>query len=251
MKQPTERATAKSVQNREQELNAFLDKVASTPPRAKGGRRGRLIFAMDATLSREPTWDRACQIQGEMFRETAAIGGLDVQMVYFRGFGECRRSKWVNSADALLDLMTGVRCRGGHTQIDRVLRSALSETKKSKVDALVYVGDCMEEDADGLCALAGELGLLGVPVFVFQEGYDPTAERAFREITRLTNGAYCRFDASSADQLRNLLKAVAVYAAGGLRALSDLSDKLGGEVTLLTSRLTSAKAGAKAEGGPG
>ena len=243
MKQPTKHGNLNSPQNRERELNAFLDKVAAAPPPAKGGRRGRLIFAMDATLSREPTWDRACQIQGEMFMETAAIGGLDVQMVYFRGFGECRRSKWVNSAVALLNLMTGVQCRGGHTQIGRVLSSALSETKKAKVDALVYVGDCMEEDADSLCALAGELGLLGVPAFVFQEGHDPIAERTFREIARLTAGAYCRFDASSADQLRNLLKAVAVYAAGGLRALSDLSDKLGGEVTLLIHRLTSGKAG--------
>jgi hypothetical protein len=201
---------------------------------------------MDATLSREPTWDQACQIQGDMFMETAAIGGLDVQMVYFRGFGECRHSKWVNSASALLNLMTKVRCRGGHTQIARILHNALAETKQTKVDALIYVGDCMEESADDLCALAGELGLLGVPAFMFQEGHDPTAERTFREIARLTAGAYCRFDSSSADQLRDLLRAVAVYAAGGLRALTDLSEKLGGNAQLLTRRLTSAKSDVEA-----
>lgn len=220
-----------------EELGRFLDKVASTPAPAKSGRRGRLIFALDATLSREPTWDRACQIQGEMFRETQAIGGLDVQMVYFRGLGECRRSAWVNSADALLDLMTGVRCRGGHTQIGRVLGNAIKETKGGKVDALVYVGDCMEEDADHLCALAGELGLHGVPAFVFQEGHDPVAEPTFREIARLTKGAYCRFDIGSAGQLRDLLKAVAVYAAGGRQALEDLGRKLGGDVAQIAHRL--------------
>ncbi len=234
------RPTGKApVAAKNEELNTFLDKVASAPKpvSAESGRRGRLIFAMDATLSREPTWDRACQIQGEMFRETQAIGGLDVQMVYFRGFGECRRSKWVNSADELLNLMTGVRCRGGHTQIGRVLGNAIKETKSGKVDALVYVGDCMEEDADHLCALAGELGLIGVPAFVFQEGYDPVAEPTFREIAHLTKGAYCRFDAGSADQLRDLLKAVAVYAAGGRKALENLGRKLGGDVAQIAHRM--------------
>src|SRR3546814_9870581 len=47
----------------------------SPAPQRDGGRRGRLIFAMDATASREPTWDRACRLQGEMFKETAALGG--------------------------------------------------------------------------------------------------------------------------------------------------------------------------------
>lgn len=224
------------------DLNAFLEKVAATPlPRPDNGRRGvrrgRLIFAMDATLSRAPTWDRACQIQGEMFVETEAIGGLDVQMVYFRGFRECRRSKWITSADGLLDLMSAVRCRGGHTQIARVLTNAISETKSSKVDALVFVGDCMEEDADHICALAGELGLLGVPAFVFQEGADPAAARTFQEVARLTGGAYCRFDSNSASQLRDLMKAVAVYAAGGRRALENLGRKLGGDVALLAGRM--------------
>ena len=238
MGNPRTKKTDKTpVAGKNPDLNAFLDKVAAAPAPSAKGRRGRLIFAMDATLSREPTWDRACQIQGEMFRETAAIGGLDVQMVFFRGFGECQRSKWVNSAEALLGLMTGVRCRGGHTQIGRVLGNAIKETKDEKVDALVYVGDCMEEDADHLCALAGDLGMHGVPAFVFQEGFDPVAERTFREITRLTKGAYCRFDSSSADQLRDLLKAVAVYAAAGRKALQDLGRKLGGDVARIAHRI--------------
>ena len=81
----------------------------------------------------------------------------------------------------------------------------------------------MEEDVDRLCARAGELALLGVPVFLFQEGGDETAGRAFREIARLTKGAFCRFDPGSARQLRDLLTAVAVYAAGGRKALLALS----------------------------
>jgi hypothetical protein len=83
----------------------------------------------------------------------------------------------------------------------------------------------MEERVDDLCAAAGELGLLGVPVFVFQEGHDAAAEQAFREIARLTRGAYCRFAPGAAHELAELLRAVAAYAAGGLKALSDLSGR--------------------------
>ena len=134
----------------EAEVAAFLEKVRSAPKPAAGP-RGRLLFAMDATASREPTWDRACQLQGEMFKETAALGGLEVQLVYYRGFGECMASKWAASADQLLEAMTGVTCLGGHTQIARVLRHAINETLQRKVNALVFVGDCMEEDIDALC----------------------------------------------------------------------------------------------------
>lgn len=210
--------------------------------RAKGAvrdqnARGRLIFAMDATMSRQPTWDRACALQGEMFQQTATIGGLSVQLVYFRGFGECRSSKWVGDARGLAGLMSSVQCRGGHTQIGKVLAHARREHEKRPVGAVVYVGDCMEENIDTLCAQAGELGLLGVPFFMFQEGREPMAERAFREIVRLTNGAYCRFDAASADRLRELLAAVAVYAAGGVAALSDLSRGGAGEASALLEQL--------------
>ena len=201
------------------EIDAFLDKVKSLAPTASGVSNGRLIFAMDATMSRQPTWDMALGLQADMFSAVKAVGGLDVQLVYFRGFGECQASKWVKDPETLGHLMTKVSCRGGHTQIGRVLAHARSEANKEKANALVYVGDCMEENVDDLAAIAGELGLLGTPVFLFQEGNDPTAQTAFREIARLTGGAYCRFDAGSAAQLRELLSAVAVYAAGGRKAL--------------------------------
>ena len=219
------------------EVDAFLERVAATPaPQTEGG-RGRLMFAMDATASRAPTWDSACQIQGEMFKETAALGGLEVQLVFYRGFGECRSSNWVTDSKALVRRMTRVYCLGGHTQIGRVLSHAIKETRKAKVNALVFVGDCMEEDVDHLCHLAGELGLLGVPVFVFHEGDEPIAARAFKQIARLSNGAYCSFDMASAHQLRELLAAVAVYAAGGRRALEDYGKRTGGAVAQITRQV--------------
>lgn len=219
------------------DVAAFLDKVRSTPPPVSAGERGRLIFAMDATMSRQPTWDTACTLQAEMFHETDRIGGLDVQLVYFRGFRECKASRWASDAEVLSDLMTSVSCRGGQTQIRRVLEHVRNEHERAKVSAVVYVGDCMEENVDELCERAGEIGLLGLPLFMFQEGYDAVAEQAFREIARLTGGAFCRFDAGSAAQLRELLSSVAVYAAGGRRALEDYSKSRGGSAQLLLSQI--------------
>lgn len=205
------------------DIDAFLEQVRTLAPANSGGTRGRLLFALDATMSRQPTWDTACRLQADMFQEAAAIGGLDVQLIYFRGLGECRASRWVSDARNLAGLMERIDCRGGHTQIEKVLSHARQEGEKGKVAALVYVGDAMEERIDDLCARAGELCLLGVRAFVFQEGHDPTAEHAFREIARLTGGAYCRFSAGAAHELAELLRAAAAYAAGGMKALDDLS----------------------------
>ncbi|HET7716279.1 MAG TPA: VWA domain-containing protein [Bauldia sp.] len=199
------------------EIDAFLKQARVLG--APGEGRGRLIFALDATMSRQPTWDTACRLQAEMFEEAGKVGGLEIQLVYYRGYGECRASRWVSDTRALRDLMTGIDVRGGQTQIGKVLSHARREARERKVAAMVFVGDALEEPIDPLAAKAGELGLLGVRMFVFQEGRDAKVEAAFRELARLTGGAYARFDTNAAGQLAQLLRAAAVYAAGGLRAL--------------------------------
>jgi len=204
------------------ELEAFLARVNTLGPAVKAGGRGRLVFALDATMSRQPTWDQACVLQAEMFREAAAGGGLDVQLVYYRGLAECRASPWVAEPQRLGELMTRIDCRGGHTQIAKVLAHARRENNNAKIGALVFIGDAMEEALDDLCARAGELGLRNVPAFMFQEGYDPVCEQAFREIARMTRGAYCHFAPGAAHELGELLRAAAAYAAGGMKALADL-----------------------------
>jgi hypothetical protein len=68
---------------------------------------------------------------------------------------------------------------------------------------------------------------------MFQEGHDAAVERTFREIARLTGGAWSRFDPGAAAQLRELLRAVAAYAAGGREALLRLSRSGGGAANLL------------------
>lgn len=219
------------------EIEAFIERVRSLESTATQGKRGRLIFALDATMSRQPTWDSACALQADMFREAASVGGLDIQLVYFRGLGECRASGWVAASERLAKLMSAIDCRGGHTQIGKVLSHARQESAKQRAQALVFVGDAMEEKIDDLCKAAGELGLLGVPVFMFQEGNDPVAESAYREIARLSRGAYCRFDTGAAHELGELLRAVAAYAAGGMKALADLSARKAGSARLLLAQL--------------
>src|SRR5579863_484009 len=220
------------------EVDAFLRDLQRAPKPPLSGARGRLIFALDATASREPSWDRACRIQGEMFEATTALGGLDVKLLFYRGLTECKASRWFERAADLHQAMRKVFCVGGETQIERVLSHAIAEAKKQRVHALVFVGDAMEENADRLCKLAGELGLLGTPVFIFHEGGDRIAAAAFRQIAKLSRGAYLSFDAASAGRLKDLLAAVAVYAAGGYRALADFSAKKGGDISLLTAQLS-------------
>lgn len=200
-----------------QEIAAFL-KAADKTDMAHSG---RLIFSLDATMSRQPTWTRAMTIQSSMFDAVGKAGGLSVQLVFFRGFNECRASKWVLNAAALRDLMQGIECRGGHTQIAKVLSHANREATKAKVSALIFIGDAIEESIDFLCQRAGELGLKGVRCFFFQEGHDAPAEEGFREMARLTGGAYFRLGADSAKELAQLLGAVAIYAGGGIKALSN------------------------------
>lgn len=199
------------------EISAFLD-AARAPGRPAPG-SGRLVFALDATMSRQPTWDAACALQGEMFRAASRTGTLQVQLAYFRGRDEARASRWVVDAESLSGLMRRVACHGGLTQIGRILDHVGREAGHGPAPTLVFVGDAMEEDVDALCAKAGELSLRGVRAFMFLEGSDPAAERAFREIARLTGGCLLPFDRGAAQELAALLGAVAAFAAGGFSAI--------------------------------
>lgn len=179
--------------------------------------RGRLIFALDATASRQPTWDKAAHLQTQMFEAVAAIGGLDVQLVYFRGFDECVASRWFSDAKSLGSVMAGIACRAGHTQIRKVLSHARKENARDKVAALIIVSDACEETPHDLYNEARELNL---PTFLFQEGTGEYIAKIYAEIARITGGAHCQFDASAAQRLADLLKAVAAFAAGGVKVLA-------------------------------
>ncbi|RDJ27582.1 VWA domain-containing protein [Bosea caraganae] len=204
------------------EIDRFLGAARQLAPLATG-QAGRLVFALDATMSRQPTWDLACSLQARMFEVAAQSGGLAVQLVYFRGFAECRSSGWVGEPQRLTGLMTRIACEGGQTQIARVLRHVRDEARAVPIRAFVFVGDAMEEDVDALAALAGELGLRGIRGFLFQEGHEPAASAAFATMARLTGGAHARFDVNAPNSLLDLLRGAAAYAAGGREAMLKLA----------------------------
>ena len=218
------------------EVEAFVDAMRKMPSRPPAG-RGRLIFALDATMSRQPTWDMAQQVQGQMFAAAAACGGLDIQLVYFRGFNECRASAFMRDGGGLSAAMSKISVMCGQTQIARVLRHIRTEQAETPLGAFVYVGDSMEENADELGRIAGELGLLGVKGFIFQEGGNAKAAACFKDIARLTGGAYAVFDANAPGRLAGLLKAAAAYAAGGYTALRDRARQGEAEARQLLSQM--------------
>lgn len=215
------------------DVEAFLKRVAAAPaPQPKAGQKGRLLFALDATASRQPTWAQASRLQMEMFSVAAGLGGLEMQVAFYRGFGEFKATPWLTDGDDLLRRMSKVSCVGGHTQIARVFRHALNQTRERKVAALVFVGDCLEESPDEICHLAGEMGLNGLPAFLFHEGPDMAAYDIFKQAAKLSGGACCRFDVNSPKELRDLLAAVAVFAAGGRKALMDYGKSSGSRTVL-------------------
>ena len=196
-------------------LDAFLAEVRVSQTTS----RGRLIFGLDVTASRKPTWDMAAGLQAEMFRTAAAVGSLDLQVVFYRGDSECKATSWLSDPARLARIMSTIDCRAGVTQIEKILAHALKETALLHVGALVFIGDAMEESVDILVTRARELGRARTPAFLFQEGSDSTVESAFREIARNAGGAYGQFGPGSARQLAELLKTAALFATGGLAAL--------------------------------
>lgn len=216
---PNKRATAN-------ELSRFLQQSQQLPQRvdSKPSHGGRLIFAMDATASRQPSWDRACHIQARMFSATDQLGGIQLQLCHYRGINEFYSSSWINNSQALLKQMNQVSCAGGYTQLGRVLEHCLAEHTRQPVQAVVIIGDAVEENINSLCVKAGKLGMLGVPLFMFQEGSDHHVSSHFKQMAQLSHGAYARFDESSADYLAKLLAAVATFASGGVEALQRSSN---------------------------
>ncbi|MBU2705113.1 VWA domain-containing protein [Zooshikella marina] len=215
----------------------FIAQAEQLPAHSNASTQGRLLFAIDATASRQPTWDIACQLQGQMFLETAELGKLAIQLCYYHGYHAFHTSSWFTNTQALLAEMLKVQCLGGQTQIERVLKHGLKLAQQGTLHAIVLVGDCLEEPVDALAELAGQLKLKNVPLFIFQEGCDAHARQGFAHLAKLSDGAHCQFDQNSASQLQALLTAVAVYAVGGIDALAKLRAKHPETIALLERQL--------------
>lgn len=219
------------------DIDRFLAATKRVARRTAGA---RLIFALDATMSRQPTWDNAAELQAAMFDEATRGGALEVQLAYYRGEGECRASRWVADAARLRALMRRIACRAGPTALGRILAHTAAEARAGGIAGLVFVGDAVEEDPAALYDLAGGVALAGVPCFMFQEGRDRSVATVFSEIARLTRGAHVPFDVGAAERLGELLRAVAAWATGGPDALAALAARPeGAGARHLIGRMTS------------
>jgi hypothetical protein len=200
-------------------VEEFLHKVRTA-------RRGRVIFLVDATGSRQSAWDMASRTQAQMFSQAAAFGTLDLQLVYFRGTtgvdSECKASRWTSDGTEMARLMAKITCRTGGTQILKALQHVRDEHQRQPINAVIYVGDMVDGEEDTEAALCDLVGGLGVPCFLFQEGNDPHAAPIFREMARLSRGAHFRFRPGAERELADALRAVAAFATGGLTALQNL-----------------------------
>lgn len=177
---------------------------------------------MDATASRQPTWDYACQLHNTLFDAAAEDKSLSLQLCFFRGFGEFSASAWLNDPASLKQQLSLVSCAGGATQIARLIRHYLYEADQSKaLKALVFIGDAVEEPIDELRGLAVQCRLKELPLLLFQEGRDASASEAFKLMATLSGGAHLQFDDTSSDKLRDLLRAAVKFTTGGRKALQN------------------------------
>ena len=204
-------------------VDKFLDQVKQLPQRNQTA--NRLIFGLDATASREPMWDLATQLHAELFNTATAVN-LEVQLAYYRGYNEFKVSDWTQNAVQLREKMMRVRCLGGITQINRFLNHVRTQAQSERLKAAVFIGDACEESPVEILSVAGQLGLLQIPIFVFQEGHNFMATDVFVGIAKRSGGAHIPFTAGSAKELQMLLKAVAEYASGGIDAIAKLRSPL-------------------------
>lgn len=180
----------------------------------------RLILGIDATASREATWDIATSLHSEVL--SAAEKSLQIQLAFYRGVADFKTSNWTQTHQSLRKAMERVQCLSGRTQILRFLQHCYGEAINNSIKAIVFIGDCCEEEPQAIVDLAGKLGILGIPIFIFQEGHDPFATKVFREIAKVSRGAHSPFSTDSARTLGDLLEAVISYVLKGHEITSNL-----------------------------
>jgi hypothetical protein len=202
------------------------------PPMETGApSRPRLVFAVDATASREPAWKAARQVTDALVK--ALPGELDVALAVHGGSRVHTFTAFTSDAATLRDRAAGVACEAGLTRLLPILNASL---KQQAVKVIVYIGDVFEENLPHGRQLADSLGARGTKLIVLHDTADPSARRdaeIFWDLAKRTGGCVLPFDANAPGRLRDLLAAVAVYAVGGEQLLRERRDALPGAVALL------------------
>lgn len=193
--------------------------------------RPRLVFAVDATASREPAWAAARQVTDALVK--ALPGELDVALAVHGGSRVHTFTDFTNAAAILRDRAAGVVCVAGLTRLLPILATSL---RQPGVRVVIYIGDVFEESTAQGRRLADSMGVEGIKLIVLHDTADADARRdaeVFWDLVRRTGGCVLPFDASAPGRLRDLLSAVAVYAVGGEKLLRQRQNELAGAVVLL------------------
>ena len=204
---------------------------AEPPTETDTPHRPRLVFAVDATASREPAWAAARQVTDALVK--ALPGELDVALAVHGGSRVHTFTAFTNNAATLRDRAAGVSCQAGMTRLLPILSASL---KHPGVRVVVYIGDVFEENVVLGRRLADAMGVAGTKLIVLHDTADLSARRdaeVFWDLAKRTGGCVLPFDASAPGRLRDLLSAVAVYAVGGEKLLRQRRHELPGALALL------------------
>jgi hypothetical protein len=193
--------------------------------------RPRLIFAVDATASREPAWTAARQVTDVLVK--ALPGALDVALAVHGGSRVHTFTAFTSDANTLRDRAAGVSCVAGMTRLLPILSASL---KHPAVRVVIYIGDVFEENLLRGRQIADAMGAQRTRLIVLHDTTDPAARRdteVFWDLAKRTGGCVLPFDAAAPGRLRDILSAVAVYAVGGEKLLRARRHELPGAVALL------------------
>lgn len=195
-------------------IGRALERLAAKQAQARTVRIGLIV---DATGSRQASWEDAQRVQGRMLESLGRTGRVLLRLIYFGG-GELTACAWSSDHAALSAHMAAVRCRKGHTQILDGLRRFLREGEEA--ESIILVGDAFEEDAGSAELLAALLRDSGAKIFAFLEGDDAHAARIFRKLAEATGGRFARLGAEL--PLGALCEGVVLLTAHGREGLRRL-----------------------------
>lgn len=227
--------------------NSFLAKVKQSKA-VVGNKKGdalaeqlntvavpRLLFTLDATASREGAWNVARKITHSMFEQLP--GELEVSLGWHGGGSLQEITPFSTQSRGFLDKLNSVNCSAGRTALNDLLQEC---TQIPRLRALVYIGDCFEENEENAYAIAEQLRIKGIKLFIFHDrsseryGYNvDDAKRIFANLIDICGGCLLDFNESSANKSKELLDAIAVYAAGGTKLLEQKRKQLPGAAKLL------------------
>lgn len=191
--------------------------------------RARLLFAFDATASREWAWEGSKKVTDALFE--VLPGKLDVALAVHGGSRVHTYTRYFTEAGRLRDRAARIRCETGETRLLDILARVTQETPAAEV--VVYIGDAFEESKPKASRLADRLKAQGTRVIILQDGCDGETADVFANIAARSGGALLPFDLSSLERLRELLGAVAVLAVGGEKLLEAKRETLPGALLLL------------------